>query len=66
MAAVLGWLVTLVVVGGLIAIPVLVMARLRRNLTDLQQAPPDLRRADDGDDDNPAGGPGLGPYWPVN
>jgi hypothetical protein len=50
----------------LIAMPVLVIRRVRRTTQTMQQVSDDLRRADDGGGPNPAGGPGLGPMWPTN
>jgi hypothetical protein len=59
-------LLTMLVIGLAIAVPVMAIRRLRDSSAAMMQAPDDLRRADDGAEPNAAQGPGLGPMWPVD
>jgi Tfp pilus assembly protein PilW len=65
MELIIGLLSTLVV-GLAIGVPVIAIRHLRDTSAAMLQAPDDLRRADDGAEPNAARGPGLGPLWPTD
>ena len=45
-------------------VTVLTLNRFRGDLGNMDQTPPDMRRADDGLDKNAAGGPAMTWLWP--
>lgn len=57
-------LALMLMVIAVVLVPVWAVARQRRYMREVNERPPDLRRAGDGQDDNDAAGPGLGEVWP--